>query len=83
VTVAPHDGSSSAIYEYDADASTLKLTGVGSYIGLPKVVNGAELGSPGEAPDSVTYKVATFDAGIITVTIDYGGGWWQFALTKE
>jgi hypothetical protein len=83
VTVAPHDGSNSAVFEYDADASTLKLTGVGSYIGLPKAVNGTELGSPGEAPESVTYKVAAFDAGIITVTIDYGGGWWQFQLGKE
>ena len=48
--VAPHDGSNGAIFQYDEDASTLKLSGTGAHIGLAKVVNGAELNAPGEAP---------------------------------
>jgi hypothetical protein len=82
VPVAPHDGSNNAIYEYDQDASTLKLTGVGAYLGLPKVVNGGELAIPGDAPESVTYNVAVLDGDTMTVTIDYGGGWWQFRLLR-
>jgi len=80
--VAPHDGSNGAIYQYDEAASTLKLTGVGAHLGLPKVVNGAEIGSPLSAPESVTYNVAVLDGDTLTVTIDVGGGWWQFNLTR-
>ncbi|MDJ0812244.1 MAG: hypothetical protein QNJ23_00835 [Woeseiaceae bacterium] len=80
--VAPHDGSNGAIYQYDEDASTLKLTGVGAHIGLPRTVNGAELGAPGEAPESVTYNVTVLDGDDMTVTIDVGTGWWQYRLER-
>ena len=81
--VAPHDGSNGAIFEYDEDASTLKLSGTGAHIGLAKVVNGAELNSPGEAPASVTYNVATLDGDSLTVTIEtLAGNWWQFRLVR-
>ncbi|RZV34665.1 MAG: hypothetical protein EX272_12255 [Chromatiales bacterium] len=81
--VAPHDGSNGAIFQYDEDASTLKLSGTGAHIGLAKVVNGAELGSPGEAPASVTYNVATLDGDSLTVTIEtLAGNWWQFRLVR-
>ncbi len=80
--VAPHDGSNGAIYQYDDDANTLKLTGKGAHIGLAKTVNGAELGSPSEAPESVTYTVTVLDGDNMTVTIDVGTGWWTFGLTR-
>ena len=80
--VAPHDGSNGAIYQYDEDASTLKLTGKGSFIGLPRTVNGAELDTPAGAPESVTYNVAVLDGDNLTVTIDVGTGWWQYSLTR-
>ena len=53
--VAPHDGSNGAVFQYDEDAGTLKLTGSGAYLGLAKVVNGGELANPDAAPDSITY----------------------------
>jgi len=36
-SVAPHDGSNSATWTFDAAASTITLTGVGAHLGLPKV----------------------------------------------
>ncbi len=80
--IAPHDGSNGAIYQYDEEAGTLKLTGVGAHIGLPRTVNDAELGAPGEAPESVTYNVFTLDGDDLTVTIDVGTGWWQYRLER-
>uniref|UniRef100_UPI00344BD4C5 PKD domain-containing protein n=1 Tax=Maribacter sp. TaxID=1897614 RepID=UPI00344BD4C5 len=41
--VAPHDGSASATYAYDATAGTITITGAGSYIGIPKANNDGEL----------------------------------------
>ena len=80
--VAPHDGSNGAIYQYDEDASTLKLTGTGAFLGLPKTVNGGELPNV-PVPDSVTYQVLTQDGDSMTVTIDVGGGaWWTYSLTR-
>ena len=38
--VAPHDGSNSATYAYDASTGALVLTGKGAHVGLPKVHNG-------------------------------------------
>jgi hypothetical protein len=82
--VAPHDGSSAGTFRYDADAGTLRIGGRGSFLGLPKAVNGAELTSPGAAPDSVTYGVQTLDAGILTVTIEtVSGTWWTFRFARE
>ena len=81
--VAPHDGSNGAIFQYDEDASTLTLSGTGAHIGLAKVVNGAELNSPGEAPPSITYNVATLDGDSMTVNIEtLAGNWWQFTLVR-
>ena len=41
--IAPHDGSNAATWSYDATAQTLTLTGLGSYVGIPKAVTGGEL----------------------------------------
>ena len=80
--VAPHDGSNNAIFDYDEEAATLKLTGIGAFIGLAKVVNGAELTDPSEAPESVTYEVVELIGDSLTVRIDYGGGWWEYRLSR-
>jgi len=80
--VAPHDGSNNAIFQYDVAAETLKLTGQGAYLGLPKAVNDAELAAPGLAPGSVTYNVYALLGDSLTVTIYTGGGWWKFELTR-
>ena len=83
--VAPHDGSNNAIFEYDVAAGTLKLTGVGAHLGLAKVVNGAELADPANAPESVTYTVLELLGNDLTVTIDISPdstAWWTYRLTR-
>ena len=80
--VAPHDGSNNAVFEYDEAAGSLKLTGLGAYLGLAKVANGVELTNPSEAPGSVTYKVVELIGDSLTVRIDFGGGWWEYRLSR-
>jgi len=83
--VAPHDGTASATYTYDAAAETITLNGVGAYLGLAKVINGAELASPGDAPDSITYIAALSEDGN-TLELDIevsGGGHWSFKLARQ
>ena len=81
--VAPHDGSTAGAWFYDDTASTVLIDGLGSFLGLPKAVNGAELTDPAGAPDSVTYEVVELVGGSLTVRIDVGGGWWEFDFVKE
>jgi hypothetical protein len=83
--VAPHDGSNSATYSYDAEAGTITLDGQGAYLGIPKAVNGAELASPAGAPESVTYEVElSEDNTEMIVDINVGGdAWWRFKLVKN
>jgi hypothetical protein len=81
--VAPHDGSNSAIFEYDEVAGTLKLTGKGAYLGLAKAVNGEELADPASAPESVTYDVIELVDNSLTVTVETApGSWWTYQLTR-
>ena len=80
--VAPHDGSNNAVFEYDEEAGTLKLTGKGAYLGVSKAANGVELIDPADAPGSVTYKVVELVGNSLTVRVDYGGGWWEYRLTR-
>jgi hypothetical protein len=82
--VAPHDGSTRGAFQYDADAGTLKLTGVGTHIGLPRTMNDVYLTAPSQAPESVIYNVTGLDAGVLTLTIEsQNGEWWQYRLAKE
>ena len=81
--LAPHDGSNGAIYQYDEEAGTLKLTGVGAYIGLPRTVNGGDLTTPADAPESVTYDVLTLDGDNVTVAIEtLPDNWWTYQLVR-
>ncbi len=79
--VAPHDGSNAATWTYDAAGATLTLEGVGAYLGLPKVVNGAEIANPADAPASITYPVS-FDGDKMIVDISFGAGIWHYELEK-
>jgi hypothetical protein len=81
--VYPHDGSSNpAGYDFDEEAGTLTLNGLGSYIGLPKAVNGAELTSPDQTPESITYQVyMQGNPRMMTLVIEVGAGvFWTFDL---
>lgn len=81
--VAPHNSSNAASWAHNATANTLTLTGIGAYIGLPKVYNGGELSNPANAPASITYTVTTLTATSMTLDIAISGGWWRFNLIKQ
>jgi len=85
--VFPHDGTATATYEYDKTAETLKLTGKGAYLGLPKAYNLGELAAPGDAPDEITYiAVLSSDGSTLEIDIKVNDGnnaHWSFKLVKE
>ena len=81
--IAPHDGSTVGYWHYDEGGGNLALDGLGLYIGLGKAMNGVELTDPSEAPESVTYTVVELVGDSLTVRIDYGGGWWEYRLSRE
>ncbi len=82
--ISPHDGNGDATWTYDAEAGTVTLNGLGAYVGIPKAVNGAELTSPNEAPDSITYNVYVEDDGTLWLTVEAGDGvWWNYNLTQQ
>lgn len=80
--VAPYDGSAVATYEYDVAAGTIKIIGVGAYIGLPKANNEGEL--PNVAvPDAITYSVNIIDENTMSVYVEIGSGtFWQYKLVR-
>ena len=81
--VAPHDGSKDGSWHTDAATGTLTVVGKGSFVGLPKVVNGAELKSPDEAPDSITYIITLVeDTMILEIQISDEGAHWKFELVR-
>ncbi len=83
--VAPHDGSNAATYTYDAGTGTVTLNGVGAYLGLPKAHNEGELGSPDDAPESITYDITLSDNNnTMTLVIECGSGvFWTFKLVAD
>lgn len=61
----------------------LTVTGLGAYIGLPKVANGAEVNEP---QASVTYDIIRMDTGSsdeMELEVNYGGGLWRFILVSQ
>ncbi|MCH1445172.1 MAG: fasciclin domain-containing protein [Luminiphilus sp.] len=81
--VAPHDASIPATFEYDEEAMTLTISGQGSYMGLPKAVNGAEIASPVDAPASILYNAYMQEDGSMLVTVEAGAGvWWNYKFIK-
>ena len=83
--VTPHDGSVASTFAYDASASTLTVTGLGAHIGLPKVHNTGEIGSPADAVSAITYSITEMasDGQSMTLQVNYSGdAVWQFKLAK-
>lgn len=81
--VAPHNGASGATYVYDAVAGTIKITGEGAYLGLPKANNVGEL--PNVAvPSSITYNVTlSDDNNTMNIVIETGSGvFWSYKLVR-
>ncbi len=85
VPIAPHDGAVPATWTWDAGSSSVTVSGVGAYIGLPKVFNGGELTSPADpVPTSITYPVEFSDGdNTMTINIDIGGGFWRYILVRD
>jgi hypothetical protein len=80
--VAPHDGSNDATWSYNATNRTVTITGVGAYIGLPKVHNAGEIDNPANAVSSITYP-ANIQGDRMVIDINFGGiGVWHFVLVK-
>lgn len=84
--VSPHDGTTNAPYTYNYNSTTGELTvnGIGAHLGLAKVINGAQLTNPADAPASITY-LTNFSANgdTMNLEIDFGGGWWKFTYVKS
>ena len=82
--VAPHDGSNAATWEHDDIYGTITISGTGAYLGLPKVINGAELSDPADAPDSVVYEITFNDGGdSMMVAINFGAGYWTYKMVRD
>ena len=85
--VFPHDGTASATYEYNEAAGSIKLTGKGAYLGLPKAYNLGELTTPGDAPDEIPYEAAlSSDGSTLEIDIKVNDGndaHWSFKFAKE
>ena len=81
--VFPHNGSNAATWSVNTTNNTITLTGVGAYLGLPKVYNGGQLTSPSGAPASITYKITTITSALLTLDIQHNDGWWRFKFTKQ
>jgi hypothetical protein len=82
----PHDGygdGSGFTYTFDAAAGTLTMNGIGAHLGLAKVINGAELTSPIDAPSSITYNISfSNNNNTMTADINFGVGWWRFVYDR-
>ena len=79
--VSPHDGSNAATYTHTG--STVTLSGVGAYLGLPKAYNGGELGAANadSAIATRTYDIALSSGNdTMTVSISIGSGIWTYKL---
>ncbi|MEI6865708.1 PKD domain-containing protein [Flavicella sp.] len=79
--VAPHDGSNAATYTYNEDIIT--LTGLGAYLGLPKVNNNGSLPDV-DVTSSISY-ICTLsdDDNTMTLYIEDGTGTWAYKLIRQ
>ena len=83
--VFPHDGSATATYEFNEAGESLTLDGRGAFLGIAKAINDAELASPADAPDSITY-IAKLDGDTLELFIQSdvaNNAYWYFKLAKQ
>ena len=77
-------GEHSFLMSEEEGALKLSLTGLGAFIGLPKVVNGAEVTSP---VNGITYDIVEFTNNgtkdVMLLEINFGPGIWRFRLKSE
>ncbi|MFN5416110.1 MAG: T9SS type A sorting domain-containing protein [Flavobacteriia bacterium] len=85
--LSPHDGfgltSDPFTYVYDGVANTLTLNGIGAHLGLPKVINGAEITSNNDAAASIVYNISfSNNDNTMTAIISFGTGFWKFVYDR-
>lgn len=65
----------------DEDANTITVNGLGAWIGLPKVTNGAEVTQPVSTTTyTVTRMESTPTGDILVLEVNFGPGVWTFTL---
>ncbi len=80
--VAPFDGSTMGTWKDNGDG-TFTVYGKGSHLGIPKVVNGAEISNLADARDSLTYEYEITDNKLTTYIEVAGGAYWQFEYARN
>ena len=81
--VAPHNGDSLSGFVFDENAMTITLNGPGAHLGIPKVITGAEISTPSDAPSSIVYEIIDSTSTTMTVKLGIPGGYWTFKLVKN
>ncbi|GGZ91856.1 T9SS type A sorting domain-containing protein [Algibacter mikhailovii] len=82
IPVAPHDGSTASSWLYNTETSSITLTGLGAFVGLPGAHNTSKLKSPSDAVNLITYSVL-FEEDLMYTYIDHGNGFYRFVFKKE
>jgi hypothetical protein len=70
------------------DPATIKVTGTGAFIALPKAYNGGEYtAAPPTADGSVTYEVLSYvkngSSETLKISVNINGGFWTFVLIPK
>ena len=83
--VAPHNGSNTGTWT--AEGGTLTISGAGNFMGLAKVHNGGEDGSPANNTITYNYTLSNNDT-VLELTIagwlaDVPAATWYFKFTKQ
>ncbi|SVC68573.1 uncharacterized protein METZ01_LOCUS321427, partial [marine metagenome] len=81
--IAPHDGTNPATWSVDETAGTITVSGLGAYLGLSKVHNSGEDGSPVDNTITYSYSLSA-DGNNMDVTISgfNGDAEWIFRFVK-
>ncbi len=79
--IAPFDGSNMGTWKDNGDG-TFTVYGKGSHLGIPKVINGAEITDSNNAADSITYEYDITD-NKLTTYIAISNGYWQFEYARN
>jgi hypothetical protein len=83
--VAPHDGTSEAVWMISANEIT--INGLGAYLGIPKVHNAGEDGNPANNTIVYTYILSEEDNTLEVSIVGYAGGGgtetWSFKFVKQ